>query len=419
MVKKSDFIWNIMASIFSSILSAVLLMFCIRINGTEISGIFSIAFATASILNAIGDYGIRPYQVTDTNRKYKFGEYNALRIVVVTIMMILGIVFVIISKYEIEKMLICIFLILYRVIDNLSETYQGEFQIQGRLDIGCKSVVLRNIISIIIFLMINVLTKNIIISCLGMVLTNLIVFMLYDCKKIKKYANSKPIFDKEIVKKLLKECFPVCISTLMSLFLANVIKYAIDIKGTYEMQTYFNIIFLPTFTINLASTFIIRPMLKSFGEYWNNKKIKELNKLITIIIAIIFLATIVIEIVCYTIAIPVLQFIYSVELDNYKLDIMLLAFSGCFYAISNLMLYITTTIRKQGRTTLVYFLVSIFSIVISIYMVENMQMRGASIANIIISVLLTAMLILIYIIEIFKIRKSNNIETKKLNAKIE
>lgn len=405
MVKKSEFIWNIMASIVSSVLNAVLLMFCIRINGTEIAGIFSIAFATASILNAIGDYGIRPYQVTDTNRKYKFGEYNALRIVVVTIMMSLGVIFVIISKYEIEKMLICLFLILYRVIDNLSETYQGEFQIQGRLDIGCKSVVLRNVISIVIFLVINVLTKNIIVSSIAMFCTNLIIFILYDCKKIKKYADSKPIFDKDIVKKLLKECFPVCISTLMSLFLANVIKYAIDIKGTYEMQTYFNIIFLPTFTINLASTFIIRPMLKSFGEYWNNKKINELNKLITIIIGIIIIATIVVEIVCYTIGIPILQFIYSVELENYKLDLILLVLSGCFYAISNLMLYITTTIRKQGRATLAYFIVSIFSIFLSVYMVENMQMRGASISNIIISVVLTLMLIIIYVIEIFNIKQ--------------
>ena len=76
-IKKSEFFWNTIASAIMSLLSALLLMFCTRINGTEIAGMFSIAFATSVILNGIGDYGIRIYQVTDTNRKYKFGEYLA------------------------------------------------------------------------------------------------------------------------------------------------------------------------------------------------------------------------------------------------------------------------------------------------------------------------------------------------------
>ena len=77
MVKKSEIIWNTLGSFVESLLSAVLLMFCTRLNGTEIAGMFSISFATATILNAIGDFGIRIYQVTDTNRKYKMQEMVA------------------------------------------------------------------------------------------------------------------------------------------------------------------------------------------------------------------------------------------------------------------------------------------------------------------------------------------------------
>ena len=55
MVKKSEVIWNSISSVVSSMLSAVLLLFCTRINGTVAAGIFSIAFATSVILIAIGD----------------------------------------------------------------------------------------------------------------------------------------------------------------------------------------------------------------------------------------------------------------------------------------------------------------------------------------------------------------------------
>ena len=129
MVKKSEIIWNTLGSFVESLLSAVLLMFCTRLNGTEIAGMFSISFATATILNAIGDFGIRIYQVTDTNRKYKFGDYLLARVFVVITMVIIGILFVNISGYTAEKLWICIALIMFKVIDNLSETYQGEFQL--------------------------------------------------------------------------------------------------------------------------------------------------------------------------------------------------------------------------------------------------------------------------------------------------
>lgn len=412
MVKKTEFMWNILASTVSSIINAVLLMFCTRINGIEIAGMFSIAFATSSILNAVGDYGIRPYQVTDTNRKYKFGEYLSLRIIIVSVMFIIGTAFVIISRYEFTKAMICLFLVLYRVIDNLSESYQSEFQIQGRLDIGCKSVVIRNIAAIIIFLVINYLTRNIIFATIAMVLINLLIFIIYDLNKIKSYTTETPNFNKVTLKKLLMECFPVCISTLLSLFLANVVKYSIDMYGNYDMQTYYNIVFLPTFTINLASTFIVKPMFKSFGELWNSGNTKKLNKLIIIIAGITALATGFIELVCYFIGPQILQLIYGVELSQYRNELLTLLIAGFFFAIANLMIYITTTIRKQGYATIIYLIVSVFAIFISNYMVRSMQIMGASIANLMIAALLAIMLIQLYVLEIYKMKKKISIRKK-------
>lgn len=412
MVKKSEFIWNSISSVVASMLSAVLLLFCTRINGTVAAGIFSIAFATSVILNAIGDYGIRVYQVTDVNRKYKFGEYLALRIVVVTIMFLIGVIFVFVSGYELEKLIICLLLILFRVIDNLSETYQGEFQIQGRLDIGGKSVVIRNILAMIAFLITDIITKNMIVSTLVLFFTNLGLFVLYDLNKIKKFTSDKIDFNTSSLKILLKECFPICISTLLSLYITNAVKYAIDGIGDYDMQTYYNIIYLPTFTINLASLFIVKPMFKTFGEYWNNGKIKELIKILAILILLIIVVTILIEVVCMFLGIPILNLIYGVDLNSYKIDLLILVLSGCFYSISVLMLYVSTTIRKQKYTTAIYIIVSIIALIISNILVSNMGMRGASISNVIITIVLATLLSVVNIKEIYAKNKKNKIIEK-------
>ena len=140
MVKKSEIIWNTLGSFAESLLSAVLLMFCTRLNGTEIAGMFSISFATATILNAIGDFGIRIYQVTDTNRKYSFSDYFFSRCFAVVLMLVVAVIFVIASGYTNEKLFICFILILIRVIDNFSETFQAEFQLRRQIRYGRKSI---------------------------------------------------------------------------------------------------------------------------------------------------------------------------------------------------------------------------------------------------------------------------------------
>ena len=412
MVRKSEFIWNSISSVVAAMLSAVLLLFCTRINGTVSAGMFSIAFATSVILNAIGDYGIRVYQVTDVDRKYKFGQYLALRTIVVGIMFFLGLAFVFISGYEPEKLVVCIFLVLFRVIDNLSETYQAEFQINNRLDIGSKSVIIRNLSAIVVFFITDLITKNLWLSTILLFVTNMLLFIFYDLRKIKKYNTDKIQYDKSILKKLLRECLPICISTVLSLYITNAIKYAIDGIGDYTLQTYYNIIYLPTFTINLASVFIVKPMFKTFGNYWNSGKVKELTKTIIRLIVLIFGVTVFVEIVCALIGIPILNTIYGVDLNEYKIDLLILVFSGAFFSISSLMLSVTTTIRKQRLTTIAYVLVSVVAVVLSNILVRNMGMRGASISNLIITALLALLLVGIYYKEIIHIRKNGK---KNLN----
>ena len=140
MEKKSGFIWNTAGSFVYSLLNAILLIFCTRLNGTEIAGIFSISYATGCILNAIGDMGIRIYQVTDTNRKYSFSDYFFSRCFAVVLMLVVAVIFVIASGYTNEKLFICFILILIRVIDNFSETFQAEFQLRRQIRYGRKSI---------------------------------------------------------------------------------------------------------------------------------------------------------------------------------------------------------------------------------------------------------------------------------------
>lgn len=402
MVKKSEIIWNTLGSFVESLLSAVLLMFCTRLNGTEIAGMFSISFATATILNAIGDFGIRIYQVTDTNRKYKFGDYLLARVFVVITMVIIGILFVNISGYTAEKLWICIALIMFKVIDNLSETYQGEFQLRNRLDLGGKSMVIRVSSSLIVFFITDVITKNVVFSCITFVLTNLTLFLLWDVRILSKFQKLEIKYDKNNIKEILLDCLPLAISTGLSLYIINATKYAIDNFGDYTMQTYFNVIYMPTFVINLVSAFVIKPFLKPFGDLWNSKEYLKFIKSISLIILILAGATICIDIACALLGVPVLSFIYGIDLSPYKIEMLLLVISGFFYASATVMLYALSTIRKQKLTTIAYIITSVIALISSNICVNKWQMKGAIVSNMITTVTLFVLLVIFFLYELKK-----------------
>lgn len=415
MVKKTEFIWNMLGSFVYAMFSAIILAICTRANDLEIAGIFSIAYATSCVLNAIGDFGIRIYQVTDTNKKYTFSEYFSARIIAIAIMLLISIAFVIISGYNSTKLMICLILVLYRVIDNLSETFQAEFQINERLDIAGKSMVLRNSIAIFLFAIVDIITHNIVISSICMVIANLTIFILYDTRKLKIFNKDQIKFKIENAKIIVRECFPMAIANVLNVYVINAVKYAIDATGKDTMQTYFNIIYMPTFVINLISIFIIKPFLKVFGDYWNGGEHKKLFSAIGKIIAALVGVTLAIETGCYILGVPVLSWFYGVDISIYKLELMILIISGLLYAICNLLFNMLGTIRKQNHISAVYIITSLIALILPKVLVNKYQMTGAVVANLLIMLILCVLLAVFLIIGI---KQQKILKGKMKNEKI-
>ncbi len=416
MIKKSEFIWNTIGSFISSMLNAIILAFCTRLNGLEIAGMFSISYATACILNSIGDFGLRIYQATDTKRKNSCSEYLVTRLVACTLMILIGVVFVLATGYTHEKLYICLLLIAFRAIENISETYQAEFQLNGRLELGGKTIVYRNIAGLIVFLIIDIITKNVVVSMIGLVLANLIIFILYDLKHIKEFTKTSLKVDKKEVFKILKACLPLAISTLISMYVINAVKYAIDASSDYATQAYFNILYMPTFVINMISIFIIKPFLKPFGDYWNGGEYQKFLKIVLIIVGVLVVATLCVEIGCYILGIPFLNLLYGVKLDEYKSHLLLLILSGLFYALANVFFNALGTMRKQKLTTVTYILTAIFALFVPTRLVNKLGMTGAVISCVsimgLLFIFMTLFFTIVYLKQVKDSKKIKKIEEK-------
>ena len=401
-ISKKGIIWNTIGCLIVAMFNAIVLMFCTRINTTEVAGMFSICYATAYIFNTIGDFGIRIFQVSDTTREYAFSEYFGARIIAIILMLIATTTFIFIDGYTNEKFIIAFILLLYRVIENLSESYQAEFQLNNRLDIAGKSMVIRSTVALIVCFVIDIITKNFILSIIGMLIANLLTFFVYDVRKAKKFTKLKFKVDIKKVKSILLECVPLAISTLISIYVINSVKYAIDNVCDYNIQTYYNIIYMPTFVINLISIFLVKPFVKLFGDYWNNKDFDKIKNSILKIVLVLVISTTLIEVVCFFIGIPILNVIYGVELDQYKLDLILLILSGLLYAISTVLFNVLGAMRKQKYTIIPYIISAVFALIVPKYLVKTYEMRGAVEASISIMAILCITMAITFFINMRK-----------------
>lgn len=397
MKNKSGFIWNTIGSLIYSFFNAIVLVFCTRLNGTEFAGIFSICYATGCILNAIGDMGIRIFQVTDTNRKYKLDDYIFSRIIAVSLMLLTAIVFVVSSGYRKEKLFICIILILIRVVDNFSETFQAEFQLNDRLDRAGKAMLYRNFFEITAFAIIDIITKNIYYSFMAMLIIGIVILLGYDFLIINKEGKIKLKFNLKNVNKILRECFPLGMSTLISMYVINAVKYAIDRFGDNTMQTYFNVLYMPTFVINLISILIMKPLLKPFGDYWNGNEHKKFLKTVFLIMVLLCVATVFVEVAAITLGLPILNFIYNIDLSEYKIELVLLILSGLFYASSTVIFYALGTIRKQKYSTVAYIISAIFAFWVSNILVNKYKIFGSAVSSLLVMIVLFVSLLIFFV----------------------
>ena len=166
---KKHIIWNAVGSTFNAFVSLFFTIVATRINGEEQAGIFSLAFATASIMYIIGSYIVRTYQVTDITGEYSDTDYIYNRVITCTAMIIVSVAFVILRGYNIYKSAVVVTLCLVRCIDAFAEILYGILQKNERLyNVGI-SLFVRGVLSVSIFTIIDILTKNMLLSCVSLI----------------------------------------------------------------------------------------------------------------------------------------------------------------------------------------------------------------------------------------------------------
>lgn len=380
-IKKDSYLWNMIQSMLFATQSAFLLMVITRTNGLDDAGVFSIAYAVASLMYYLGEYGVRKYQVTDVEEKVSFGDYHAHRIVTCILAVIVGALYaakgLYTGQYSTDKALVVIIVSTMKAIEAYCDVFFSRFQQKGRLDVASKASTYRIVLPMVFCIIALITTHNLMISMLVWLAVTVIAVLTSFILVAPEFGRIEFRSTKQKFITITKECFPLFAGNFLLLYVGNAPKYAIDSFMDDKAQACFNFIFMPVFVIGLLANFIFNPILVTLSEEWNAGNRAAFGKIVRRQIAVIGGITLLAIAVALTIGCPVLGMLFNADLTGNRANLTILMVGGGLLALSNFFIVVVTVVRGQKYLLIGYVSAALCAWLLSGYFVKKYGIPGA------------------------------------------
>lgn len=407
-LRKKNAIWNIIGASANAFTSLVFTMIATFINGTDNTGIFTYAFAVATIIFCFSNYITRPYQVTDISGSHSDSDYIYARVFTCLFGIAAALLFCVSNHYDIYKSAMIVTLCVYRTTEAFIETFYAIIQKRDFLYKAGISMFIRAVLCVAVFFISDFYTKNLVLACILLVTVNILCFAFYDFQNARKvnYDKSKPSY--KAIKTILFAGFFNFVLTFLNSVVINVSRYAIDRYETNYMQAVFGYIIMPATFMSLFGQYIIQPVLTTLSNGLADKNLNQITGVIKRVVAILFAGGVVVFVIAYLLEVPVLSIVFGMDFSPYKTEMMIIIGGSVMFALETVVSTILVAFRKTAIQAVVFFSVTVASAAASFIAVKNYGLFGSAIVYSISMLTLSAFLVAVLINEILKYKRQWN-----------
>ena len=412
---KRDYFWNTIGVFAQNAISPLLIIAITRINGIYDSGVFSFAFSVSIIFWAFGMWGGRTYQVSDIKHEFSNRSYLMVRFILAIFMLLGAIIFSLINHYDIGKSAIIIALVLFKVIESISDSLYGILQLHGRLFLSGKSLLYKALLGLIFFVVVDYLTKNILWGCMSIVFVNVLFFVFYDINNAVKFESIRiksgqvcGVANGAIV--IMKRCSPVFAVIFLTMFSLNIPRYFIDIYHA-EQIGYFGILAMPITLITLIMSFILQPNIVSLSRRYEEEEYDIFQITVKKIAFVTVVMGVLIFLTSYVIGIPALELVFGISFVKYKSSLLIMIIGGIVSALVSILINILVVMRHFKGQFYSLLLTNVVLILLSSMIIKERGMIAGVFLFMITNIAQVVLLTIIYrlILKQVKLKKSDKI----------
>ena len=393
-----DYVWNTAGFASWGMVFPLLTIIVTQLVGVEQAGMFSLAFVAATLLYFLGIYGVRTYQVSDIDSMHSFKDYQVQRVLTCIIMVALGYLYCLVRGYTDSMLAMSMWVYAFKAIDALGEVYEGRLQQKDKLYLAGISLTIRSVASLVIFTIALLITRDLVISSAAMAVAAAITFAIVTFPlTLLETPPSAPLSIPSVLV-LFKQCFPLFIALFMFNLVDNIPKFLMEGVLTYDNQLYFNAMYFPAQAVLIIAGFIYKPLLVRMANTWADRsRRKKFDLFIVAMSAIIVAITVVAILVAAWIGIPVMNFLYGLDFEDYRLLFFIMIAAGGLTAVIDFFYQVITILRRQKVVTELYLVTFVFSVVVLLIMIQVSGLDGAVLGYLVSMAILFILLLREYI----------------------
>ncbi|MBQ3075573.1 MAG: oligosaccharide flippase family protein [Clostridia bacterium] len=349
----------------------------VHITGFEDAGVFSIAMSVGNIFFFIAVYGMRSFQGSDSLYQYSPGEYCTVRWIT-TGAAALGLAgYLIFARYSFYISAAVIAYTLYKFAESASDVFFGELQRVGHLEICGISMSVKGVLSIAVFCVVLFLTKNLPAALFSMVLLALAILMVYDIKGFRKHCPEKLTAKKEKVLSLLREGFPMLLTTVFPIVVTAAPRLAVEAYLGTEVLGIYSSISTPTVLITTLVPNILAPFMTLFGHLYHEKNLKKLYRMLWVALVATAALGAVACVLAYFLGDFVMGLVFGKEIVPHLGIFIPLILATTVYALSMAANSVLISIRRPAFLTAFSAAALVISLITAYPLVERFGQMGA------------------------------------------
>ena len=227
--EKQNILWNMAGSFCYAFASMVLSFLVMGLAGEDDGGIFAFGYSTfGQQMFILAYFGIRPFQITDGEQEYRFGDYLRHRYMTCAAALAAGAGYLLVSGYTARKAAVIFLLVCYKVADGFADVYESEFQRNGNLHLTGKSNTFRTILSVGTFLGALLGSGNLLSACKAAVGAQIVGIILFDVIVLRRLEGVDYGWDKSRMGALTGGTFLLFVSVFLDFYIFSAAKYSID-----------------------------------------------------------------------------------------------------------------------------------------------------------------------------------------------
>lgn len=276
-----NMLWNSVGSIVYLAAQWLITVVVVRLsNGFDAAGALALGMSVSNIFTPIGQYKIRPYQVSDVEGDYTARQYIAHRILT------MGIAFAVMIIYALAtcpaNQLEAIYLYgAYSFGPIFADVLHGEDQRADRMDYIGVSYILRGIASITVFSLVLWQTNSLELSLVAMTVVTFALIAIYDVPKTRGLVGSiKPDFNKRKVFSLFKTCAPAVLALLFCSAVPAIPRQVLSGTNGADALGIYASVAAPVLIVQMGAQYVYSPMLTEFARRFRTGDVKGFSRLL-------------------------------------------------------------------------------------------------------------------------------------------